>query len=98
MSRILPKKLPLLHQGGAILLLPLLVVIAGLGCRKTEIPHFLLNGYEQTNLVSDIPGLAEFTDSNLVNAWGIAAAPSGPIWVSSNNAGLSTIYDNDGET
>ena len=28
--------------------------------------------YAQTNLVSDLPGLAEFTDPNLVNPWGMA--------------------------
>ncbi len=28
--------------------------------------------YRQTNLVSDIPGLARFTDSNLVNPWGLS--------------------------
>src|SRR5258708_27997351 len=98
MALTLPKKLPPRLRGAAILLLPLLMVIAGPGCRKTEIPHSFLNGYEQTNLVSDIPGLAAFTDSSLVNAWGIAVAPSGPIWISANNAGLSTIYDNAGVT
>ena len=28
--------------------------------------------FGQTNLVSDIPGLAQITDSSLVNAWGIS--------------------------
>ena len=30
------------------------------------------NAYFQSNLVSDIPGLAVITDPNLVNPWGIS--------------------------
>jgi uncharacterized protein (TIGR03118 family) len=94
----LPKRLPLHLQGHAILLLCLLMVIAGPGCRKTEIPRGLLNGFEQTNLVSDVPGWAARVDSNLVNAWGITEAPSGPIWISANGTGESPIYDKTGAT
>jgi uncharacterized protein (TIGR03118 family) len=50
----------------------------------------------QTNLVSDIAGVARFTDPNLVNPWGIAYGPGGPFWVSDNNAGVSTLYGGDG--
>ena len=46
----------------------------------------------QTNLVSDLPGVAAVTDPNLVNAWGISASPASPFWVSDNNAGVSTLY------
>jgi hypothetical protein len=31
---------------------------------------------DQTNLVSDIPGLAKLTDPDLVNAWGISFSPT----------------------
>ena len=51
----------------------------------------LSNTYVQTNLVSDIAGVARFTDPNLVNPWGIAYGP-GPFWISDNNAGVSTLY------
>jgi|SRR5580704_1992691 uncharacterized protein (TIGR03118 family) len=68
------------------------------GCRKNEL-HFILNGYQQVNLVSDTMGFgASIIDPNLVNAWGIAEAPTGPIWISSNGPGLSTIYDDNGVT
>ena len=50
----------------------------------------------QTNLVSDTPGLAKFTDSKLVNPWGLSSSPTSPIWVSDNNAGVSTLYHGDG--
>ncbi|HEY6872072.1 MAG TPA: TIGR03118 family protein [Geobacteraceae bacterium] len=48
--------------------------------------------YLQTNLVSNIPGLAATTDANLINAWGIARPPIGPWWVNSNGTGVSTKY------
>jgi len=39
--------------------------------------------YVQTNLVSDIPGLAEATDPHLVNPWGVSFTPTGsPFWIS----------------
>ena len=47
----------------------------------------------QTNLVSDLPGVAEVTDPNLVNPWGIAQGNGGPFWISDNNAGLATLYN-----
>jgi uncharacterized protein (TIGR03118 family) len=46
----------------------------------------------QTNLVSDLPGVAAVPDPNLVNPWGIAEGARGPFWISDNNAGVSTLY------
>ena len=54
------------------------------------------NAYQQTNLVSNIPGLAPTTDANLRNAWGVASPPGGPLWISDNNAGVSTLYSGAG--
>jgi uncharacterized protein (TIGR03118 family) len=50
------------------------------------------NAYHQTNLVSDLPGLAQFTDPDLVNPWGLAAGPTTPAWVADNGTGKATIY------
>jgi uncharacterized protein (TIGR03118 family) len=50
------------------------------------------NAYVQTNLMSDVPGVARMTDSNLVNPWGMSAGPQTPIWVSDNGTDASTIY------
>jgi uncharacterized protein (TIGR03118 family) len=50
------------------------------------------NEYRQTNLLSDIPGVARNTDPNLVNPWGMAAGPSTPIWVSDNGTDQTTLY------
>jgi uncharacterized protein (TIGR03118 family) len=54
------------------------------------------NSYFQRNLVSDIAGMAEKTDTNLVNPWGIAISPTSLFWVSDNHAGVSTLYDGNG--
>jgi uncharacterized protein (TIGR03118 family) len=54
-------------------------------------------GYTQRNLISDGFVAAEQPpDPNLVNAWGIAFNPFGPVWVADNGTGLSTLYDGDG--
>jgi uncharacterized protein (TIGR03118 family) len=52
--------------------------------------------YQQTNLTSNLSGIAKFTDPNLTNPWGISSAPGGPFWVSDNGSGRSTLYDNKG--
>ena len=61
-------------------------------------PLFAQNGgrYMQTNLVSDVPGLAVHTDFNLINAWGIAFGGSGPWWVNAAGTSQSLVYDGNG--
>jgi uncharacterized protein (TIGR03118 family) len=49
--------------------------------------------FVQTNLVSDIPGLAQVTDANSVNAWGLAASPRGPFMVVNQGTGTGTVYN-----
>ncbi|HKS75037.1 MAG TPA: TIGR03118 family protein [Terriglobales bacterium] len=51
------------------------------------------NAYQQTNLVSDIAGMASHTDPKLINPWGISFFPGQPFWVADNNSGFSTLYD-----
>ena len=53
-------------------------------------------GFVQTNLVSDVPGLAANTDANLKNPWGIASSATSPFWVADNGTGVSTIYNSSG--
>ncbi|HEU4554592.1 MAG TPA: TIGR03118 family protein [Chitinophaga sp.] len=75
-----------------------LCLLLSAGCKKIA-QHFIPNDYDQVNLVADVPGFgAAHIDSNLVNAWGIAAAPSGPIWISAAETGVSPIYDKTGAT
>jgi uncharacterized protein (TIGR03118 family) len=57
--------------------------------------------YKQTNLDSDIQGLAQNPpsgqpDTQLVNPWGLIASPTSPWWLSDNNAGVSTLDDGQG--
>jgi uncharacterized protein (TIGR03118 family) len=42
--------------------------------------------------VSDVPGRAQQTDPNLVNAWGASYSPTSPLWVSDNGTDVSTLY------
>ena len=50
------------------------------------------NAYIQHNLVADTSGIADLTDPNLVNPWGIAISATSPFWISDNGTGLATIY------
>ena len=54
------------------------------------------NSYKQTNLVSDTSGMASNTDPKLLNPWGIAFIPGNPFWISDNNSGFTTLYDQTG--
>ena len=46
----------------------------------------------QTNLVSDLAGVAAVQDPNLVNSWGISESSGSPFWISDNNAAVATLY------
>ena len=54
------------------------------------------NAYYQHNLVADTAGVADFTDPNLVNPWGIATSATSPFWVNDGGTGLSTVYSSSG--
>jgi uncharacterized protein (TIGR03118 family) len=55
------------------------------------------NSFTQTNLVSDIPGMAKTTDPNLVNPWGVSFSSGSPFWISDNKTGLATLYNGAGD-
>jgi len=48
--------------------------------------------YEQSNLVSDVAGTAQFTDPDMTNAWGVSFSATSPFWVSDNGTGKATLY------
>jgi uncharacterized protein (TIGR03118 family) len=52
--------------------------------------------YQQTNLVSDVPGLAAVTDPNLKNPWGVSFSQTSPFWISDQGTNVSTLYDGAG--
>jgi len=76
-----------LLASAAIAALPVLLVAGSTGASAAS-----GGGFVQTNLVSDQPGVAQVTDPNLVNPWGLIPSSTGPWWVSDNATGLSTLY------
>jgi uncharacterized protein (TIGR03118 family) len=58
--------------------------------------RLLADQFTQTNLVSDVPGLAKSTDANLKNPWGVAFATKSPFWISNQGSGTATLYDGAG--
>jgi uncharacterized protein (TIGR03118 family) len=55
--------------------------------------------FKQTDLVSDVAGLAKITDSNLQNTWGLTAHPgASPFWIDNQVTGTSSLYSVTGST
>jgi uncharacterized protein (TIGR03118 family) len=85
---------------------PLSLILAGMiaatlalvpvGGSARAAAHTARGFYQQTNLVSDIPGMARFTDPHLKNPWGLSHSSTSPWWVSDNNAGVATVYHGTG--
>jgi uncharacterized protein (TIGR03118 family) len=73
-----------------------LVLLGGAAALSAAPAHATGSTFTQTNLVSDIPGLAATTDPDLVNAWGISHSTSSPFWVSDNAKGVTTLYNGEG--
>src|SRR6266567_2417715 len=61
------------------------------------VPQLAFCDYLQTNLTSDLPGVAANQDPNLANPWGIAFSDNSPFWISDNHTGLSTVYNGAGK-
>src|SRR4051812_5311375 len=53
------------------------------------------SAYRQTNLLSDIPGLAPVLDPLLVNPWGITLTASSPFWVANNGTSTTQLIRGD---
>jgi len=52
--------------------------------------------YTQVNLDANVRGVAEATDPQLVNAWGLARASGGVWWVADEATGVATLYNGPG--
>ena len=49
--------------------------------------------FKQTDLVSNVPGLATITDPNLKNTWGLTAIPgASPFWIDNQGTSTSSLY------
>ncbi|MCA1817519.1 MAG: TIGR03118 family protein, partial [Acidobacteria bacterium] len=53
------------------------------------------SAYRQTNLVSDIPGIALIQDPLLRNPWGISMTSSSPFWFANNGTSTASLYRGD---
>jgi uncharacterized protein (TIGR03118 family) len=84
-----PRRLGRLRGALALGMVAGLVALAPVAPAAAKQPG---NAYHQTNLVSDLPGMAQLTDPDLVNPWGMAAGPATPAWVADNGTGKATIY------
>src|SRR6266404_4587567 len=81
-----------------------MLIVAFAVCAITAIVPRLLSvtaplppTFTQTNLVSDVPGMAKTADPNLVNPWGLALGTNSALWVSDNGADKATTYDGTGQ-
>src|SRR5690349_5440569 len=58
--------------------------------------------YLQQNLVSDMAappgGAPKIIDPLLINPWGMASPPTGPLWAANQRTGTATIYAVNGTT
>ena len=78
----------------AFLVMPAIALVA---LQATTVQAGTFRGsYHQTNLVSDIPGVAPRTDANLKNPWGLSSSATSFIWVSDNNAGVTELFNGAG--
>jgi uncharacterized protein (TIGR03118 family) len=73
-----------------------IIAIATVGMMLCLSTNAVAQRFQQTNLVSDVPGMATTTDPNLVNPWGLARSATSPWWVADNGTGVSTLYNGAG--
>jgi len=89
----------------------LALIVINQGCQKsslsvpatntpaTELKITDSSTFTQVNLVADVPQYgAQYIDSNLQNAWGLALSDENEFWVNAANTGVSNIYGQDGQT
>jgi uncharacterized protein (TIGR03118 family) len=68
-----------------------LMTAIGIGAFVTCSSQAHADAFVQTNLVSDIAGLADVTDPALVNPWGVSESAASPFWISDQGTNESTL-------
>src|SRR5262244_3301910 len=68
------------------------VASLAIGALTLSAPQTQGADFTQTNLVSDIPGLATITDPQLVNPWGVSHSSTSPFWTSNQGKNTATLY------
>ena len=82
--------------GALVLIIGAVAVVATAPSRRSAATT-VMTTFTQTNLVSDVPGLAAITDPNLVNPWGMTLGLNSGLWISDNHSGKATVYDGAGQ-
>jgi len=91
----------LMKRGAFVISIPALLIFLTLvvltpGCHKNDIIKKLKN-FEQVNLVANNDEYdAPTVEPKLVNAWGLAWAPSGIAWVNSEDGHVSALFNGEG--
>lgn len=73
-------------------------VLVGLGLLVSTADMASPAPFVQTNLVSDIPGLATITEPTLVNPWGISHTATSPFWISDQGTNFTNLWSVTGPT
>ena len=74
------------------------VALVGLGLSLLTANTASSAPYVQTDLVSDIPGLATITEPTLVNPWGISHTATSPFWISDQVQSVANLWSVTGQT
>jgi uncharacterized protein (TIGR03118 family) len=74
------------------------VVSVALGLLPSMVNTASSTPYVQTDLVSDIPGLATITEPTLVNPWGISHTATSPFWISDQVQSMTNLWSVTGPT
>ncbi len=94
------------HYAAGLVVLAILVLALGtrldVGKAQTASSEDLLipvippgSAYRQTNLLSDVPGLAPLQDPLLINPWGISFRGTSPFWIANNGTSTSQLISGD---
>jgi uncharacterized protein (TIGR03118 family) len=73
-----------------------LVAVAAVAVAAVALWPHGSSGYAVSHLVADPGFTAREHDPTLVNAWGLAASPTGPWWTANEARDTSSLYDADG--
>jgi uncharacterized protein (TIGR03118 family) len=79
------------------ILLFVLMLSFTVSCKKMNIDKNDLRNFQQVNLVSsDGSGSPVLTEPSMLNAWGLAWAPSGVAWVNAEAGHVSELFSGEG--
>jgi uncharacterized protein (TIGR03118 family) len=87
MQRNLGQGVPLDPAAWLLVLSTVLTGISYASSARADDDHFV-----QTNLVSDLSGVATIADPALKNPWGLSHSPTSPFWSSNQGSSTATLY------